>query len=97
MAVDNEPGSISRKIGAIIVVFITMGVYIGSDHRSDFDEPTCIQIKFPYVFMSCFPHMVQNITMKGERSLAVRTYPNVVQILRVHILLPCCNAAANFI
>jgi hypothetical protein len=73
------------------------GVHIWSDHRSDFDEPTCIQIKFPYVFMSCFPHMVQNITMKGERSLAVRTYPNVVQILRVHILLPCCNAAANFI
>jgi hypothetical protein len=37
------------------------------------------------VFMSCFLHMIRNITMKGEGSLAVRTYPDVVQILTMHI------------
>jgi hypothetical protein len=66
----------NATLGVRIVVFITMGVNNGcvwSDHRFDFNEPTGIQIKFLYVFMPCILHMIQNITMKGERSLAVGT------------------------
>jgi len=88
MAVDIEHIAYHARSGVRIVVFITMRyVCVWSNRRSDFDEPTCIQIKFPYVFMLRFLHMIKDITMKGERSLAVRTYPNVVQILRVHICI----------
>jgi hypothetical protein len=39
--------------------------------------------------------MIHHITVKGEGCLAVRTYPNIVQILRVHLSLPCCKATTN--
>jgi hypothetical protein len=35
--------------------------------------------------------------MKGEGTLAVRTNPNIVQILRMHIFLPCYKAITNSI
>ena len=35
--------------------------------------------------MSRVPYVIHHITVKGESSLAARTYPNIVQILRMHV------------
>jgi hypothetical protein len=68
---------------------ITRG--IDSDHCSDFNKSTGIQIKFLYEFMPCILYMIHYITVKGEGSLAVRTNPNIVQIFRVHIFCLVVN------
>src|SRR5215204_6361009 len=70
-------------LGVRIVVFITMVV---SGHTIALASMS-LPVSKSNFFMSCFLYMIQNITMKGERSLAVRTYPNVIQILRVHICI----------
>ncbi|MFL6454152.1 MAG: hypothetical protein ACJ71L_09170 [Nitrososphaeraceae archaeon] len=59
-----------------MIAIIRIGVWL--NHRFNFNEPTRIQIKFLYVFMLGFIQVIHNVTVKGERSFAVRTYPNIV-------------------
>jgi hypothetical protein len=60
----------------VVIIITTIGVQ--SDHRANFKDPSGIQIKFLYLLVPCSLHMIHNISMKGEGSLAVRTYPNIV-------------------